>query len=158
MNINSVSLIGHLTRDPESFSAGCNLGLAVNERAKENGEWTDRASFFDITVFGKQAEACVEHLSKGSQVGVNGRLTQDRWEKDGEKRSKVKIIAFAVQFLGGKDKPVESDVSADETDLQPVGAGSHDPDSDIPFARPVLPEFGTERMTWGRPQWGRNTL
>lgn len=131
MNINNVTLIGNLTRDPESFAAGCNLGIAVNERAKVDGEWADRPSFFDVTVFGKQGEACAEHLSKGSQVAIQGRLTQDRWENEGQKRSKVKIIAFSVQFLGSKNGKPESDVPADETDLEPVTAGSSD--DDIPF-------------------------
>lgn len=130
MNINSVTLIGNLTRDPETFAAGCNLGLAVNERAKVDGEWTDRPSFFDIVVFGKQGEACAEYLSKGSPVAVQGRLTQDRWQTDsGEKRSKVKVVAFAVQFLRGKDDNPTSE--SDDSELQPVAAGSSD--EEIPF-------------------------
>lgn len=129
MNVNTVALTGNLTRDPESFSKGCNLGLAVNERVKENDEWTDRPSFFDITVFGKQADACVEYLGKGSPVAVQGRLSQDRWQNDaGENRSKVKVIANVVQFLERKGDRDES-----EREPEPVAAGTSPDDDQIPF-------------------------
>lgn len=120
MSINCVVLVGNLTRDPEEFSAGCKFGLAVNERVKRNDEWTDYASFFEVVVFGKQADAVVKHLAKGRQVGVSGRLRQERWETDsGDKRSMVKVYAHEVQFLGSRpenggdpgsrSEPVEED-------------------------------------------------
>lgn len=154
-NINSVTITGNLTRDPESRPAGqsivCDLGVAVNESVKENGEWVERASFFDITVWGNTAEACQRYLTKGSPVAVTGRLRQDRWTNEqGENRSKVKIIAEQVQFTGG-GKPSESgdphpaEVSQDPADapgqqalgdtggFAPTGAsGSHFKD-DVPF-------------------------
>lgn len=120
MNVNTVALTGNLTRDPEAFSVGCNLGLAVNERVKENDEWTDRASFFDVVVFGKQADACVQYLSKGSPVAVQGSLRQDRWQTDGgDNRSKVKVVARVVQFLGsredgGRAASAESDLGIEQ--------------------------------------------
>jgi len=102
MNVNSVCLTGNCTRDPELKEAGstsvCELGLAVNERVKKGDDWEDYASYFDIVVWGKQGEACAKYLSKGSRVAVQGRLKQDRWEKDGEKRNKVRVIASVVQF------------------------------------------------------------
>jgi single-strand DNA-binding protein len=104
-SINRVAQVGNLTRDPElkhakSGTAVCEFSVAVNGREKVDGEWVDRADFFDVTVFGNQAEACAQYLQKGSQVAVDGRLRQNRWENDeGQKRSRVVIIADAVQFL-----------------------------------------------------------
>ena len=79
-NINSVVLVGNLTRDPElrhtpSGMAVCSLRLAVNSRRKdETGNWTDKPNYFDITVWGAQGENCAQYLAKGRPVGVQGRL------------------------------------------------------------------------------------
>lgn len=107
---NRVIVVGNLTRDPEykiinnATGAGCTtFGIAVNEKIKKGDVWEDYANFFDVTVFGKTATACADHLSKGKPVLVEGRLRQRRWEKDGAKRSAVEIIADNVQFLGSKD-------------------------------------------------------
>jgi single-strand DNA-binding protein len=144
MNINRVIETGNLTRDPELRTTPngmviAQLGLAVNEREKDqtSGEWKDRASFFDVTVFGNQAESCGKYLSKGSPVAVDGRLRQERWKNNkGENRSRVVIIAQAVQFLGGKtDNAQSSDTPPDRTGLngqspEPVATTA---DDDIPF-------------------------
>jgi single-strand DNA-binding protein len=110
--INAVVIGGNLTRDPEIRPVGdttvCDLGVAVNERVKKDGEWEDRPSFFDVTVWGKTAENCAKYLTKGSPVTVQGRIRQERWENDsGDKRSKVKVIAQIVQF-GAKNGDGES--------------------------------------------------
>jgi len=116
--INRVLLIGHITRDFDvKYTAGnntavCEFSIAMNSREKVDGEWQDYASFVDVTVWGKQAEACAQHLGKGSLVGVDGKIRQDRWEKDGQKRSKIKVVAQNVQFLnsrGRDDAPDGSD-------------------------------------------------
>jgi single-strand DNA-binding protein len=104
---NRVILMGNLTRDPEvrflpSGRAVADLGLAVSEKFKNSeGELVERADFFDITVWGPQGENCGKYLKKGRPVLVEGRLRLETWENDqGEKRSKVKVIADRVQFLG----------------------------------------------------------
>ena len=107
-SFNKVLLMGNLTRDPDlkalpSGSTVCDLGLAVNEKTKKDGEWVEEVSFFDITVWGKQGENCAEYLSKGRPVFIEGRLKLDTWEQEGQKRSKLKVVANNVQFLGGKD-------------------------------------------------------
>lgn len=109
MPINTVTIVGNLTRDPElkALSSGsnvCELGVAVNERVKgQDGQWDDRPSFFDVSVFGNSADACAKYLAKGRQVAINGRLRQDRWQtRDGDNRSRVRIVANDVQFVGGK--------------------------------------------------------
>jgi single-strand DNA-binding protein len=107
--INRVMLVGNLTADPEMRHtqgglAICALRLAVNGREKDGEEWKDRADFFDITVFGRQAEACDQYLSKGKPVAIDGRLRQERWQTDGgDNRSRVKVIADHVQFLNSRE-------------------------------------------------------
>jgi single-strand DNA-binding protein len=100
VNLNRVVITGNLTADPESFNGGCQLRVAVNGRAKENGEWVDRPDFLDVVVFGKLAEVCAEHLAKGRPVAIDGKLRQDRWQTEGgDNRSRVRIVAESVQFL-----------------------------------------------------------
>ena len=130
-NYNKVILMGNLTRDPElrytpNGTAVSTLSLAVNRRPRPDTQ-DKEVDFFDIVVFGKQAENCSEYLRKGSPVLVDGRLQQRRWETDeGQKRSKVEVVAFSVQFLGsprGNDSTLST-----ETDNSPEFD-----DSDIPF-------------------------
>src|SRR5882724_3641890 len=103
-SINRVVLVGNLTRDPElrSTQGGtsvCQLGIAVNGREKVDNEWRDRADFFDITVWGNLADSCAQYRAKGSPVAVDGHLRLEQWDKDGQKHSKVKVVADNVQFL-----------------------------------------------------------
>jgi single-strand DNA-binding protein len=114
------------------------LGLAVNGRQRdETDNWVDKPNFFDVKVFGNQAESLATHLSKGRRIGVDGRLDWSSWEaQDGSKRSKVEVVAFQVQFLDSRgDTEAQQqyvpagDVAADTSDFAPVSAG----DDDIPF-------------------------
>lgn len=116
-DINSVNIIGRLTRDLgendfayiSTGTARASVSIAVN-RAKKNGdEWTDEVSYFDITIWGKTAENLKPYLKKGKQIAVNGYLKQDRWEKDGQKHSCVSIVADSVQLCGGKGDSGNSD-------------------------------------------------
>jgi single-strand DNA-binding protein len=104
---NHVVLVGNLTSDIElrrvpSGVAVADLRLAVSEKFKnKNGELVDKAVFVDVVVWDKQAENCAQYLGKGSSVLVSGRLQMDEWtSKEGEKRSKLRIRADQVQFLG----------------------------------------------------------
>ncbi len=111
-DINHVVLIGRLTRDlgsdERSFaytnngSARANVSIAVNRSVKKGEEWVDEVSYFDVTIWGKTAENLKPYLTKGKQIAVDGHLKQDRWEKDGQKNSRVSIVADNVQLLGGK--------------------------------------------------------
>jgi single-strand DNA-binding protein len=141
-DINRVTLVGRLTRDPEirhlpSGSAVLQLGLAVNGRQRDDaGNWIDKPNFFDVKVFGNQAEMLAQHLSKGRRVGVDGRLDWSSWEaQDGTKRSKVEVVAQTVQFLdsrtdveGGGERQFVPAGAAQDADFAPAGA-----DDDIPF-------------------------
>lgn len=144
MNINRVCVVGNLTRDVELRATGSgtqigSLRIAVNTRIKRDGEWSDKANYFDVTVFGNQADACAKFLHKGSQVGVDGRLDWREWEQDGNKRQAVQIVADTVQFLGGRDdapapaSDVPSDFEAQPSSLTPGSPGTQAPDDDIPF-------------------------
>lgn len=106
-NLNKVFLIGNLTRDPElrytpSGVSVCTLRLAVNRRfTTRQGENRDETLFIDVTVWGKQAEVCSQYLSKGRPVLIEGRLRQETWTgSDGQKRSKIGVVAERFQFLG----------------------------------------------------------
>ena len=106
-SINHVVLVGNLTRNAElkytnSGMAISTFSIAVNQRRKKDDQWVDEAHFFDVEYFGKAAEAVNQYLVKGKQVGVEGSLRQDRWEKDGQARSKVKITASNLMLLGGR--------------------------------------------------------
>ena len=86
-NINRVVLVGNLTKDPElrhtpSGNPVCKLRIAVNTRQKDaaTGAWGDKPNYFDVTVWGNQAESCAQYLSKGRPVGVDGRLDWREWE------------------------------------------------------------------------------
>lgn len=104
---NQVTIEGKLTRDAElkytaSQMAVCELSIAVNKSKKKGDEWVSEVSFFDVTAFSKVAEKAGS-LSKGDGVLIVGELKQERWEKDGQKRSAVKIIANGVYAAAGDD-------------------------------------------------------
>src|SRR5437660_10292589 len=111
-NINRVVLVGNLTRDPElrhtpSGTAVCSLRLAVNTRRKDGatGEWTEKPNYFDVTVWGAQAENCAQYLAKGRPVAVDGRLEwREYTTQDGQKRQAVEVIAENVQFLASREQ------------------------------------------------------
>ncbi|MGI8559258.1 MAG: single-stranded DNA-binding protein [Solirubrobacteraceae bacterium] len=108
VNINRVVLSGNLTRDPElralpSGASVCAIRLAtsVSWRSSDTGEWEDRPNYFDVSVFGGQAETCARYLAKGRPVAIDGRLDWHEWETpDGDRRQAVQVIADRVQFLG----------------------------------------------------------
>lgn len=160
-DLNRVTLVGRLTRDPElRQTAGgtsvCSIRLAVTSRVNRGGEWGDQSNYFDITVFGRQAETAETYLSKGRRIGVDGRLSWREWQaQDGTKRQSVEVIANDLFFLdsrgdgdgggggggGGYERgwgnaPAQSggrggaDMPVDTTDMTPPAPSD---DDDIPF-------------------------
>lgn len=102
--MNHVMLIGRLTRDSElAYTAGnypvLRFSLAVNRRRKSKEGWIEEGHFFDVNLWGKRREGLRPHLLKGKRVAVSGQLRQGRWEKEGQKRSRVMIEASDLQFL-----------------------------------------------------------
>lgn len=134
-SLNRVVLIGNLTKDPElRYTPGgqpvTTLRVAVNERRKVNEEWQEVAHFFDVTVWGKQAENCSQYLRKGRPVAVDGRLSSRQWETpEGQKRSAVEVVAERVVFLGSAEGGGSAQAAPDaEGGEAPTEAGD-----DIPF-------------------------
>ena len=112
-NLNSVVVDGNLTKDVE-LNPNRTIGkftLAVNEAQKDaNGQWADYANFIDCKIFGKTAENLAKYLLKGKRVAVQGKLHQERWEKDGQKFSRIVVNADNVCLLSsggvqGGEKP-----------------------------------------------------
>lgn len=140
-DLNKVILIGRLTRDAElKYTNGgmpvSRFSIAVNRRKKTGETWADEANFFDVVLLGKSGEAINQYLTKGKQIGVEGELHQNRWEQDGQQRSKVEIVASNVQLLGGsgqrgpspmKETQSSSEYSSAETET------SSEFEDDIPF-------------------------
>lgn len=142
-DINHVVLVGRLTRDAElkytnSGLAIAKLSLAINRRTKKGDTWQDEANFFDATFMGKGAEAVAQYLTKGKQVGIEGELRQDRWEQEGQKRSRVEIFVTNLQLLGGgRGGPTPTGEGGEGFEhAQPSPQGAPQPqefDDDIPF-------------------------
>lgn len=129
--LNRVFLIGNLTRDPElrytpNNTAVADMGLAVNRTYQnQSGETQEDTTFVDITAWGRQAENSSQYLAKGSPVFIEGRLTFDSWENnEGESRSKLKVTAQRIDFLGSGKQAGE----AGEGEAAASGAGDESPE------------------------------
>jgi len=108
-DINSVVLVGRLTRDAEIKYTNSGIPLstfsiAVNGKVKKGDKWIDEASFFDVVFWGKGAEALNPYLEKGKLIGVQGELKQSRWEAEGKSMSKISIKANSIQLFPYSDK------------------------------------------------------
>ena len=132
-NLNRVFLIGNLTRDPElryvpSGTPVVSFGLAVNTPiARPNTEPKEEVCFVRVVVWGKQAEACQQYLTKGRLVFVEGRLIYRSWEQEGKTRSTLEVRADRVQFLGprpGTVAPAPEPAGELAVDEPPGGGGS----------------------------------
>jgi single-strand DNA-binding protein len=152
-DLNRVTLVGRLTRDPElRHTQGgdpvCSIRLAVSSRARdETGNWGDRSNYFDVTVFGRQAETASTYLAKGRRIGVDGRLSWREWQaQDGTKRQSVEVIANDVFFLDSRGDGGQGGEgggwSAREDSAEaptPIGAaaggngGASGDDAEVPF-------------------------
>jgi single-strand DNA-binding protein len=144
---NSVMMVGRLTRDPElrrtsTGKAVCSFDIAMSRRMKDaaTGEWKDAdPTFVPVIVWGEQAERCGERLKKGVPVHVEGRLQTNKWEgQDGQKRSRLEVIAQRVQFLSVVKQAETAAIGAkiDDAPIPKEESSSYsatDEDEDIPF-------------------------
>jgi single-strand DNA-binding protein len=138
MNFNLVVLTGHLTRDPElrtlpGGSTVCDFGLANNRKWTDGGgNKKEETLFVDCSAWGKTGENIRQYFAKGNPILISGRLTYESWEKDGVKRSRLKITVERFDFVGSKKEESESQPiqSAPQTEAQPSDAT---PDDEIPF-------------------------
>ena len=135
-DINSVVLIGRITKDvgsdERSFSdigngtAKAVVSLALNRSVKKGDKWEDETSFFDVVIWGKLAENLKPRLTKGKQISVMGSLKQDRWEKDGQKQSKIYVNAEQVEIPNDSKKEAEKVANA-------IGGEAFPEDTSNPF-------------------------
>jgi single-strand DNA-binding protein len=98
-------IVGRLTRDAElkytnSGQAVCHFSVATGSRRKKGDQWVEESSFWDVDLWGKMGESINQYLTKGKLVAVEGAMRQDKWEQDGQTRSKTLITANTVQLLG----------------------------------------------------------
>ncbi len=127
-NFNKVILMGRLTATPEcrytpQGTAVTDLSLAINRKYRaggEGGELKDEVTFVDVTFWGKQAETICQYTDKGTSLHVEGRLSLETWEKDGENRQKLKVTGENFQFLGSGNGNRDT---ADATAQEPATAG-----------------------------------
>lgn len=151
-------IVGRLTRDAElkytnSGQAVCHFSVATGSRRKKGDQWVEESSFWDVDLWGKQGESINQYLTKGKLVAVEGAMRQDRWEQEGQTRSKTVISANSVQLLGSSggpggpasgqgapsyERPQSGGMkSATRDDAQApkpgIGSGGDDFTDDIPF-------------------------
>ncbi len=141
-SLNKVFLMGNLTRDPElrytpNGTAVAEFGLAVNRRwTGSDGEQRDETTFVDVNVWARRAEVITEYLRKGDPIFIEGRLRLDQWEgRDGQKRSRLRVVADNFQFIGpkrGADRPKTSKEAAPPPS-EPEGEDVEVSDDEVPF-------------------------
>lgn len=148
--LNHVALSGNLVRDPElrttpTGATVCDLRIAANERIKDGENWTDRPMYFSVTIWRGTGEWVARNLHKGDAIAVTGRLQWREWEKDGQKREAVSIVADAIMPRTAtttsppRENPdirqAHSDIPADTTGLpEPTPVYGDPDDDDVPFA------------------------
>ncbi len=110
------------------------VSIATNKSVKQNGEWKNKASFFDVVLWGKLADNLQKYLVKGKGVVVVGTLDQDKWEKDGQKKSKIYITASGIKLLGGK----ADNANADNNESHAQGNNDLGFKEDIPYEEPTF--------------------
>ena len=125
-NINHVTISGNLTRDPElratqGGKSVLNFGMAVNDSRfnQQTQEWEDRPNFIDVVVFGNMADSMNKMLHKGMKVCIDGKLRYTSWETDGQKRSKVEVVAQTIELPPRQQQTAQQPVS--QPQAQQVG-------------------------------------
>ncbi|MDB5186340.1 MAG: putative Single-stranded DNA-binding protein 1 [Candidatus Saccharibacteria bacterium] len=124
-SLNQVILMGNLTRDPElrqtpSGQSVCSFSLALNRSYKDaSGQWQEATDYIDVVAWAQLGERVSQYLSKGRRCLVQGRLQSRSWEQDGQKRSKVEVLASDVTFLDARGEGGPEGVSAAPTASKP---------------------------------------
>lgn len=139
--MNSVQLIGRLTREPElryvpgsgmavtKFGIAIDKGLSKDKKQEAEAKGQPTADFVNIVIWGKMAESAANHLAKGRLVGINGRIQTGSYDKDGDRVYTTDVVATQVHFLEWGDRPKSNDNLASETEgFQPVANSD-----DMPF-------------------------
>ena len=108
-DLNTVIITGNVVHDigekdlrKVGETTKLSITIATNKSVKSNGEWKNKASFFEVVLWGRLADNLKPYLVKGKSVAIVGTLDQDTWEKEGQKQSKIYITANELKLLGGK--------------------------------------------------------
>ena len=140
MSINRVTISGNLTRDGElrrtqSGTAILSMSVAVNDRRKnpQSGEWEDVPNFVDVVLFGRRAESLANYLVKGTKVCIEGKLRYSSWERDGQKRSKIEVVADEIELMSRERKQQTQSYGQPEYVESTVIDGGSVYDDDIPW-------------------------
>ena len=146
-SLNQVTLMGNLTRDPDlrqtpNGQSVCSFSLALNRSYKDqSGEWQDATDYVDVVAWGSLGERVGQYMAKGRRCLVQGRLQSRNWEQDGQKRSKVEVLANDVTFLDGRgsetgdnveEKPKAKSSKKEDVVIEDIGDEPINLD-DIPF-------------------------
>lgn len=140
-SFNKITIVGYLGKDPEirympDGTAVCNFSVATTEKRKDrSGEMQESTIWFRINVWGKQADAANQYLTKGRQVYVEGRLSQQEFtDRDGNKRTSLEVRATDVQFLGPRGDEGSHSPASSSAPRQTSGSSSSGADdNEIPF-------------------------
>ncbi len=138
-SFNRVILVGNITRDIElrytpHGTPVTEVGLAVNDRRRnQQGDWVEETTFVDVTLWGRQAEIAKEYLAKGSPVLIEGRLKLDTWESEGQRRSKLRVVADRMQMLGRLGNNGPQMQRAQEGTASPEPESAEAVEEDFPF-------------------------
>lgn len=164
-SLNKVLLMGNLTKNPElrytpGGSAVTDFGLAINRTYTSNGEKKEETCFVDINVWGKQAESVSKYLQKGSPAFIEGRLQLDQWEdkETGKARSRLRVVAERVQFLGAPKNFDDNNPAGDNnnTNFGDAGGYGYNQANQAPPAAPATPQTGVPNVPPPMPGPGAN--
>jgi len=158
--LNKVFILGNLTQDPELRLTGTgksvgNMNVAMNTSYKSGtGETKTTTCFVNVIVWGKQAESCEQYLHKGSPILIEGRLQLDQWkDKDGGKRSMLKVVGERIQFLTGsgtRDEPGEDERDKQEQATLPIASDERSVSPNTNFREPPSPDTdGSDNLPLG---------
>lgn len=142
-SLNKVLLMGNMTRDPQlsylpSQTAVVEFGLAMTRKfKKQDGSPGEETCFVDCQMFGKRAEVINQYFKKGNPIFIEGRLKLDTWEKDGQKKSRLRVFVENFEFIGSRGgKPAESHNASAEApagEVEPPYGGGTSGGDEIPF-------------------------
>jgi single-strand DNA-binding protein len=134
--------MGRITRQPETRqlpngSAVTDFGMAINRKYKsKDGQEGEEVCFVDISAWGRQGEVVAQYVNKGAPLFVEGRLKFDQWESDGQKRSKLTVVAERVQLMGAPKRDDQSPDAQQAPATAPQSAGDAvggDDQDNLPF-------------------------
>ena len=157
MSINRVIISGNLTRDPElrSTQSGMDVlsfSVAVTDRRRnpQTNEWEDHPNFVDCTMFGNRARSLSQYLSKGTKVSIEGKLRWEQWERDGQKRSTLKVIVDELEFMSSRNQGASYGASQQQGYTYQAPAPNAAP---APSYAPQQPNYGAQQQLPGyQPQ------